>query len=256
MLFLRAWSVRGKEARMAASIMVFFDDLPDPREDQGRRHLLGDMLVIAILAVICGAEGWTDIEEFGRAKFKWLKTFLELPHGIPSHDTFGRVFARLDPDAFEACFRRWTEAVAGEIAGVVAVDGKTLRRSFDRASNQAAIHLVSAWAADHGVVFGQIATDAKSNEITAIPQLLRLLDLKGQTVTLDAMGCQKAIAEQIVGQGAATMCCRSRTTSRPCTRTCARCSAGRSVAGSGACGTRSRSRRRRTTGGSRPAGPA
>lgn len=187
---------------MAGSIMMFFEGLPDPRGRRGKRHRLDTILVVAILAVICGAEGWTDIEEFGRAKFSWLRTFLGFPHGVPSHDTFGKVFAVLDPQAFEEGFRRWTETVAGAITGVVAVDGKTLRRSFDRASKKAAIHLISAWAADNGVVFGQLATDAKSNEITAIPRLLRQLHLKGLIVTIDAMGCQKKIARQIVKQGA------------------------------------------------------
>lgn len=186
---------------MAESIIAYFQELPDPRGSHGRRHRLDEVVVIAILAVICSAEGWTDIAEFGRAKEKWLRTFLELPHGIPSHDTFGDIFAALDPAAFEACFRRWTEAIAGEIQGVVAVDGKTLRRSFDRASGRAAIHMISAWAADNGVVFGQLATDEKSNEITAIPRLLKMLDVQGVIVTVDAMGCQKAIARQIVEQG-------------------------------------------------------
>lgn len=186
---------------MARSIRMYFASLPDPRGDHGKRHQLNDMLTIAILAVICGAEGWTSVEEFGRAKQKWLKTFLNLAHGIPSHDTFGDVFARLDPDAFEQCFRRWTEAVAGELTGVVAIDGKTIRRSFDRASKQAAIHMISAWAADNSVVFGQIATEARSNEITAIPKLLNMLDIKGTIVTIDAMGTQKSIAKTIIKRG-------------------------------------------------------
>lgn len=186
---------------MAGSFMEFFEDLPDPRGNQGKRHRLADLLAIAILGVICGAEGWTDLEQFAHAKVKWLKTFLALPHGVPSHDTFGKVFALLDPDAFEACFRRWTEAVAGEINGVVAIDGKSIRRSFDRASNKAVVHVISAWAADNGVVFGQLATDAKSNEITAIPELPRMLDIKGLIVTIDAMGCQKEIARRIIERG-------------------------------------------------------
>jgi predicted transposase YbfD/YdcC len=139
--------------------------------------------------------------DFGRAKDPLLRRILSLPHGIPSHDTFGRVFAAIDPDHFERCFRAWTAALAGVIVGVVAVDGKTLRRSFDRAGQKAAIHMISAWAADNRVVFGQLAVGDKSNEITAIPRLLEMLDLKGLTVTIDAIGCQRAIAAQIVGQG-------------------------------------------------------
>jgi len=186
---------------MAESIMAYFEALPDPRGDHGKRHQLSDLLTIAILAVICGAEGWTAVEEFGRAKERWLRTFLDLPHGIPSHDTFGEVFSRLDPEAFEQCFRRWTEALAGELTGVVAIDGKTLRRSFDRASDQAAIHMISAWAADNNVVFGQLATGARSNEITAIPKLLNMLDIKGTVVTIDAIGTQKSIAKTIIERG-------------------------------------------------------
>jgi predicted transposase YbfD/YdcC len=187
-----------KEARMAVSIMELLADVPDPREPQGRRHRLSDIITISILAVICGAEGWTEIEEFARAKEGWLREFLELPHGIPSHDTFGRVFALLDPVELESRFRRWTEAIAGELSGVVAIDGKTLRRSFDRAAKRAAIHMVSAWSAENGMVLGQLTTDAKSNEITAIPRLLKLLKLKGLIITIDAMGCQKQIARQII----------------------------------------------------------
>ena len=185
---------------MAGSIMLFFSGLPDPRGDRGSRHLLSDILTIAILSILCGGEDFTDMEDFGNAREQWLRTFLKLPDGVPSHDTFGRVFAALDPEAFESCFRAWTSAVAGELAGVLAIDGKTVRRSFDKASGKAAVHMVSAWGADNGVVFGQLATDAKSNEITAIPQLLRMLELKGLIVTIDAMGCQKQIAAQITAQ--------------------------------------------------------
>lgn len=186
---------------MTGSIGLYFSRLPDPRGDRGKRHLLSDIMVIAILSVICGAEHWTEMEEFGHAKEEWLRTFLPLPQGIPSHDTFGEVFAALDPEAFEACFRSWTAAVAGEIAGVLAIDGKTIRRSFDAFTGKAAVHMVSAWAADNGVVFGQIAVDDKSNEITAIPALLKLLRIKGLIVTIDAIGCQKEIAAQVVEQG-------------------------------------------------------
>jgi predicted transposase YbfD/YdcC len=153
--------------------------------------------------VICGADGWVEVETFGQARAAWLRTFLELPGGIPSHDTFGRVFARLDPEEFRRCFVQWVRAVVGDPGQqVVAVDGKTLRRSHDRSAGKAALHLVSAWASTSGVVLGQVATDAKSNEITAIPVLLKLLALEGAVVTIDAMGCQTAIATQIVEQRA------------------------------------------------------
>jgi predicted transposase YbfD/YdcC len=186
---------------MANSIAAFFSEIPDTRSEHGKRHLLSDMVAIAVCAVVCGADGWVDVELFGHAKASWLRTFLRLPHGIPSHDTFGRVFATIDPDRFERCFQAWIGALAGVIVGVVAIDGKTLRRSFDRADNKAAIHMISAWASHNRVVFGQLAVGDKTNEITAIPKLLAMLDIKGLTVTIDAMGCQRAIAEQIIAQG-------------------------------------------------------
>jgi len=152
--------------------------------------------------VLSGADDWTEIASFGRAKEQWLKGFLELPSGIPSHDTFGRVFARIRPEEFEQCFINWVQAAFGKIAPqVVAIDGKTSRHSYDKASNKAAIHMVSAWAADNRLVLGQIKTEAKSNEITAIPELLKVLELTGSIVTIDAMGCQKAIVSQIVEKG-------------------------------------------------------
>jgi predicted transposase YbfD/YdcC len=186
------------------SLSRHFAALTDPRADRGQEHRLVDIVTIALCAVLCGADDWVAVETFGRAKEAWLRTFLALPGGIPSHDTFGRVFARLDPDEFRACFLAWVGAVTGgeAAAGVVAIDGKTARRSHDRGRGKAALHLVSAWATSSGLVLGQVATDEKSNEITAIPALLRLLDLAGCTVTLDAMGCQTAIAEQVVEQGA------------------------------------------------------
>jgi predicted transposase YbfD/YdcC len=187
---------------MAGSIGKHFKDLHDPRSPLGRRHSLAAMLAIAICAVICGSEGWADIAEFGQAKEAWFKTFLDLPHGVPSHDTFGRVFAALNPKAFERCFRRWMKGlIKGGQRRLIAVDGKTLRRSFDQAANRAAIHMVSAFVSKNKLVFGQIQTAAKSNEITAIPKLLKLLDLEGAVVTTDAMGCQKAIVEVIVKGG-------------------------------------------------------
>ena len=183
---------------MANSILEAFHGLHDPRGRFGKRHSLAAMLTLAICAVICGSDGWTDIEEFGNAKLGWFKTFLDLPHGIPSHDTFGRVFAALKPAAFERCFVRWMKGLVKASKGrLIAVDGKTLRRSFDQAADQAAIHMVSAFASANRLVFGQIKTSAKSNEITAIPRLLKLLDLEGAIITIDAMGCQKDIAQQI-----------------------------------------------------------
>ncbi len=179
-----------------------FATLHDPRVDRTKEHLLLDIVLIAICAVVCGAEGWVEVAEFGKAKVDWFSRFLKLPSGIPSHDTFGRVFAALDPAEFERCFLEWVQAVHVLTAGqVIAIDGKTLRRSHDRRHGKAALHLVSAWASANGLVLGQVATDAKSNEITAIPELLRLLDLKGCIVTIDAAGTQTAIAEQIVAGG-------------------------------------------------------
>jgi predicted transposase YbfD/YdcC len=184
------------------SLAGHFAVLEDPRCSIKRRHNLIDMIVVAIAAVLCGADGWVAIAEFGRTKQAWFAQFLELPHGIPAHDTFGRVFALLAPEAFEQCFRAWVAAIREVIpAEIVAIDGKTWRRSHARGKGLAALHLVSAWASANRVVLGQVATDAKSNEITAIPQLLELLNIKGCIVTIDAMGCQIAIAAQIVAQG-------------------------------------------------------
>ena len=187
---------------MADSISKYFQDLPDPRSDRGKRHVLTDMLLLTVCAVICGADGWVEVEDFGRAKAGWLRLFLKLPHGVPSHDTLGRVFARLDPAALEICLMSWFKHLAQIHRGqLIAIDGKTLRHSFDTASKKAAIHMVSAWCEANHLVLGQLATDAKSNEITAIPKLLELLDLTDAVVTIDAMGCQQAIAGQIIDQG-------------------------------------------------------
>lgn len=187
---------------VTTSLSEPFQDLPDPRSRHGRRYPLDSIITIAVCAAICGAEDWSAVAAFGRAKEDWFRTFLDLPEDTPSHDTFDRVFSRLDPDAFERCFRRWTAALSGDLAGTVSIDGKTLRRSFDAAAGKAAIHMVSLWAGEHGLVFGQRAVDAKSNEITAIPVLLELLDIRGCTVTIDAMGCQKQIAAAITDKGA------------------------------------------------------
>jgi predicted transposase YbfD/YdcC len=183
-------------------ILRAFAQLKDPRMNRTKKHSLGDILAIAIAAIICGADGWTQVAEFGRCKRKWFVTFLDLPNGIPSHDTFGRVFAALNPAAFEECFQKWITGLATASAGrLIAIDGKAIRRSLDTANGQAAIHLVSAWGAANHLVLGQVATDAKSNEITAIPELLKLLDLTGAVVTIDAAGCQKKIAADIVDHG-------------------------------------------------------
>lgn len=186
----------------AVDVRSYFAELPDPRVERTKRHALLDIVTIALCAVICGADTWVDIAQFGRTKEAWLRSFLALRGGLPCHDTFGRVFARLDPEAFERCFLAWIQAVVGAPgAQVVAVDGKTLRRSHDRSKGKAALHMVSAWATANHLVLGQVATEAKSNEITAIPLLLGALDLHGCTVTIDAMGCQTAIAQPIIDQG-------------------------------------------------------
>ena len=185
------------------NLVQHFGTVEDPRCRGKIEHRLTEILVIAVCAVIACAESWDDIALYGRSKLAWLRTFLELPNGIPSHDTFRRVFMLIDPDAFEACFTAWAGSLAdGFEREVVAIDGKTLRRSFDRRREQAPLHLVSAWASEQGLVLGQRWVDGKSNEITAIPALLDQLALENSIVTLDAMGCQKTIAEQILARGA------------------------------------------------------
>ena len=191
------------EKGRGASVMDHFQDLEDPRIERSKRHGLLDILTIAICAVICGADSWVYVEMFGKSKEEWFRSFLDLPNGIPSHDTFGDVFSRLDPDRFQECFMEWSQAVAGLLPGeVVAIDGKTVRRSHDKRAGKQAIHLVSAWAAANTLTLGQVKTDQKSNEITAIPRLLELLELNGCIVTIDAMGCQKEIAQGILDRGA------------------------------------------------------
>jgi predicted transposase YbfD/YdcC len=190
------------DADAPRGLLRAFAQLKDPRVNRTKRHSLPDVLAIAICAIICGADGWAQVARFGRCKVKWFRTFLELPNGIPSHDTFGRVFAALDPAAFEECFMKWVNALATASAGrLIAIDGKTIRRSLDMAGGKAAIYMVNAWCEANHMVLGQLATDAKSNEITAIPELMKLLDLKDAVVTIDAAGCQKKIARQIVDQG-------------------------------------------------------
>jgi hypothetical protein len=188
---------------LITSIHRHFDDLPDPRIDRCKHHLLLDIITIAICAVISNADGWLDIEAYGRAKEAFFRQFLDLPHGIPSHDTFRRVFLLLDAVAFEKAFLQWAQALAPSTGRQgVAVDGKTVRRSHDAAEDQSAIGMVSAWATANRVVLGQLKVEEKSNEITAIPSLLRLLELKGCVVTIDAIGCQTDIAQTIVAREA------------------------------------------------------
>jgi len=182
---------------MGPRLLDYFCTITDPRVDRTKLHKLEDILAIAICATICGAEGWYEMAFFGQCKQQWFETFLELPNGIPTDDTFRRVISALQPDEFEACFQRWTQSVSNHQRDIIAIDGKTLRRSHDNANGKSAVHLVSAWACENKMVFGQIATHEKSNEITAIPKLLEMLVLDGSVVTIDAMGCQKKIAEKI-----------------------------------------------------------
>jgi predicted transposase YbfD/YdcC len=191
-----------EQERPVITIVEYFSELEDPRR-HNRRHKLLDIVVIAICGVICGAEGWEDIELFGEAKEEWLREFLELPHGIPSDDTYRRVFAALDVEKFQNCFMDWIEAVEGLTKGqVVAADGKTLRRSHDRAAGKKALQMVSAWASANGLVLGQRKVDGESNEITAVPELLDTLEIAGCIVTLDAIHCQTDTAQTIVENGA------------------------------------------------------
>jgi len=186
------------DSSIAALLTERFAGLEDPRTGRATRHELIDVVVIAICAVICGADSWVDVEMFGKSKKSWLSQLLALPNGIPSHDTFGRVFARLNPVQFERCFKEWVRTVNEVVEGeVVAIDGKTVRGSHNRASGKSAIHMVSAWASANRLVLGQVKVADRSNEITAVPELLDMLDVSGCTVTVDAMGCQKEIARKI-----------------------------------------------------------
>lgn len=185
------------------AILGFFEQVEDPRVERTRLHPLPNILVIALLAMICVGEGWEDMEEFGHAKQDWLATFLDLRNGIPSADTFRRVLSAIDPAQFNACFIAWVQALSEGTQGkLVAIDGKTVRHSFDRATGKKALHLVSAWIVENRLTLGQVATEEKSNEITAIPRLLDLVTIRGATISMDAMGCQKTIAAKIIDSGA------------------------------------------------------
>ena len=188
---------------LKASINTHFGEIEDPRAERTRAHYLVDIIVITLFAVISGADSWVGIETYGNSKQEWLKQFLALPNRIPSHDTFARVFARLDPERLEVEFRNWVQTIAGELsAQVIAIDGKTSRGSYDREKGIKDLQLVSAWATSSRLVLGQEAVDKKSNEITAIPKLLEQLELEGCIITIDAMGTQKKIAQQICQSGA------------------------------------------------------
>lgn len=193
---------------LSPDFLSYFSDLKDPRvTDRNRRHRLDDIFTIVILATICGADNWVEIAEFADSREEWLREFLELPHGIPSHDTFGRVFSLLDAAVFESCFTDWAHSLPVLMDGglrreVIAIDGKTSRGSHNRRKGQNPLHLVSAWASDQGLVLGQVATKEKSNEIEAIPRLLNMIAIENSIVTIDAMGCQKDIAYQIKRQKA------------------------------------------------------
>lgn len=184
-----------------ATVFTPFENLTDPRIERTRVHDLFELVVVALCGTIAGADSWVDLERFGNERLAWLRTFLTLAEGIPSHDTFGRVFARLDPAELAGCIQQWLTQIGREIGQHIVIDGKTLRGSFDKAAGKNPLHLVSAWASEARLTLGQIAVDSKSNEITAIPLLLELLDLKGATVTIDAMGCQKEIAAKVVAGG-------------------------------------------------------
>jgi predicted transposase YbfD/YdcC len=189
-------------ANPTPSIIHHFSSIQDPRVNRQKKHQLQDIFFISLCAMICGADNWVAIEAFGLAKEAWFTELLGLEHGIPSHDTFGEVYAAIDTEQFSDCFSRWVADLASITQGdVIAIDGKCLRRSLDKASKKAAIHMVSAWAQQNSLVLGQVKVDDKSNEITAIPQLLSRLDIAGAGVTIDAIGCQKKIAAQIKRQG-------------------------------------------------------
>ena len=186
----------------STSFLDHFEELPDPRMDRQKRHSLMDILFIAISAVICGATSFVDMEDLGKAKLDWFSERCELKSGIPSHDTIRRVFSLIDPEQFRACFMAWTQAISLSVCGdIIAFDGKTLRRSFDSATGLSAIHVLNAWSNANDFCVGQMKVDSKSNEITALPELMKLMDISGSVVTADALHCQKEIASQIIEQG-------------------------------------------------------
>lgn len=186
--------------QLSSSFVQHFETVEDPRRQAGLRHPLNEILFITICAIIAGADDWVAVERFGKAKIRWFKQYLPLKHGIPSHDRIGIVFGVIDPEQFTEAFIGWMKMIA-TVSGVIALDGKTVRHSFDKSDKKSAIHMVSAWSVANRLVLGQVKVDSKSNEITAIPKLLRLLEIKGCLITIDAMGCQTAIAEQIIEQG-------------------------------------------------------
>ena len=192
-------------ARKLGSLLTHFQTLADPRLERSRLHDLLDIVALTICAVICGADSWVDVHKYGSAKHDWLKGFLRLPNGIPSRDCIRRLLMALKPEAFQKCFQDWIATALltdhGGTKRLVAIDGKTCRRSHDAAAGVGPLHIVSAWASEEGIALGQVATEAKSNEITAIPELLGMVDIKGAIVTIDAMGTQKAIADRIVVGG-------------------------------------------------------
>ena len=200
------WILPGPEGNRAREVDLdhfidCWDDLDDPRDGNAKLHDFHELLMIAMCAVLCGAQGAVDMGLFAKSKEPFLRGFLKLENGVPSHDTFSRLFRRLDPDQFRAAFQRFMTSFAKHCEGVLAIDGKVLRRSFDKASGKSPLHMVSAWGCEQRLVLAQIATDAKSNEITAVPKLLEMLTLKGTIVTADALNCQRAIAQQICDQG-------------------------------------------------------
>ena len=193
---------------LSDAFLSYFEGIEDPRAPgRNHRHKLEDLLAITLLAVICGADNWVEVSQFGQSRQEWLQTFLELPNGIPSHDTFGRVFGLLDANAFERSFSEWARSLSSLLKDttqteIIAIDGKTSRASANRKQGQSPLHLVSAWASEQGLVLAQLSTHEKSNEIEAIPRLLKMIDLDNSIVTTDAMGCQRAIATDIRRQKA------------------------------------------------------
>lgn len=180
----------------------YFDEITDPRLERCKLHKLIDIIVISVLGFICGCQTWDELEDFGKSQQDWLKQFLDLPHGIPSHDTIARVFARMNPEVFQQCFMELTQGLIRENNDLIAIDGKTLRRSHDHKKNQHPLHIVSAWATKNHLTLGEVKTSGKGNELAGIEKILELIDIEGCCITIDALGCQKKIAEKIVAHGA------------------------------------------------------